>query len=169
MEQITEELVDVDVTEAARLFTCHADDICRPRGHVDLLIGIQSASLFPKEKDTKGDLILMESQFGTGLLLRGAHASVKPTRGQLTAEAFTVTRTICGAVRGKCRGWSRPQRKKQVNAICNATFSFLEAEELGTSQPRRCGMCKNCTRCSIQAQQMTAREQAELSMVEANI
>ena len=53
--------------------------------------------------------------------------------------------------------------------MSHSTFSFLEAEELGTGQPRHCGTCKNSSRCSIQAQQMTARKQSELGLVEANI
>ena len=111
--------------------------------------------------------MLMESQFGSGLLLQGAHPSIKPAQGQLTAEAFNITRNVYGAAGGKPKGWAR--QKAHVNFVSHLTFSFLEAEELGTSQPSHCGICKNCSQCSIQAQQMTAREQSELGLVEANI
>ena len=93
--------------------------------------------------------MLMESQFGSGLLLQGAHPSIIPARGRLTAEVFNITRNVYGAARGKCKGWIR--QKAQVNFVSHSTFSFLEAEELGMSQPSHCGTCKNCSQCSIQA------------------
>ena len=49
MNQITEDLMGVDVSKAAHMFRCSSNDINRPRGTDDLLIGIHSASLFPKE------------------------------------------------------------------------------------------------------------------------
>ena len=80
-----------------------------------MLIGIHSTSLFPKESAIRGDLMLMESQFGSGLLIQGAHPSIKLARGQLTAEAFNITRNVYRAVSGKCKRWMR--QKAQVNYV----------------------------------------------------
>ena len=55
-------------------------------------------------------------------------------------------------------------RTARVTAV-----NFLECEELGTGQPRRCGTCKSCTRCSIRSQEMTKREADELALIEDNI
>ena len=47
--------------------------------------------------------------------------------------------------------------------------NFLECEELGTGQPRRCGTCKSCTRCSVRSQEMTKREADEFTLIEDNV
>ena len=61
------------------------------------------------------------------------------------------------------------KKAKAVNFSCSSSLSFSEAEELGIGQPRRCGPCLNCPRCSVRSADMTAREQAELSLIESNI
>ena len=43
--------------------------------------------------------------------------------------------------------------------LCHAKESFFELEELGVSEPRRCGV--NCNHCSTTAQVMTVREQTD--------
>ena len=40
---------------------------------------------------------------------------------------------------------------------------------MGTAQPRRCGSCTSCIRCSVWAQKLTRREQEELGLIEANM
>ena len=45
-------------------------------------------------------------------------------------------------------------------------YTFLEANELGTSQPRQCGTCVECRCCSIWVQMMSSRGAAELVMVD---
>merc|ERR1711867_315636 len=47
--------------------------------------------------------------------------------------------------------------------------NFLEAEELGVSQPKRCDTCKHCMRCSHRAEHMSKKEAAELVMIEENV
>ena len=40
---------------------------------------------------------------------------------------------------------------------------------MGVGQPRGCGPCSNCSRCSVQAAEMTGREQVELRLIKENI
>ena len=145
---------------------------------MDLLLGIHEAALFPTNKDAKGNLRLMESQFGSGLLLEGSHPCIKASRLQMNPEAMHIARTVLGTIGSKARQRGRPVKKATVNFVSHSEsvsfggqskFNFLELKELGTGQPRRCGTCKNCTRCSVQAQQMTARKQSELALIEAAI
>ena len=56
---------------------------------------------------------------------------------------------------------SHHQRVQSVN--------FLELEEMGTHQPRRCAPCKHCTRCADRSVHMTNKEGAELLMIKGNI
>ena len=48
-------------------------------------------------------------------------------------------------------------------------FSFLECEEMGTGQPRRCQACSSCTKCSVRSLEMSTKEQEELSLIKSNI
>ena len=73
LDCITGPLVPMDIRAAAKMFGIGVWEIMRPVGHVDLLIGIQSASIFPTVRDTKGNLRLLSPQFGSGILLEGAH------------------------------------------------------------------------------------------------
>lgn len=56
LEQITEELVKVEVMHAAQMFCCAASDIDQPAGHVDLLSGIQATAIFPRICMIRGNL-----------------------------------------------------------------------------------------------------------------
>ena len=69
------------------MFRISTWEIQRPVGHVDLLIGIQAVAIFPTVKDMRGNLRLLRSEFGSGLLLDGAHPKVKPVGGLLTDKA----------------------------------------------------------------------------------
>ena len=61
-------------------------------------------------------------------------------------EAFHISR---------CRlefKFEEPKYEKKANIVnvsCNSNQSFFEAEELGIGQPRQCGPCLNCPRCSV--------------------
>ena len=59
--------------------------------------------------------------------------------------------------------------KKSVVNWCRIKENFLELEELSVSQPKRCGTCRHCTRCSMRSMEMTVREAAELAKIEENI
>ena len=48
-------------------------------------------------------------------------------------------------------------------------INFLEAEELGVGQPKRCDTCKHCVRCSYRVEHMTKVKAAELAMIEQNV
>ena len=52
-------------------------DVCRPKGQVDLILGIHEAGVFPVHKARIGNLQLLVSCFGSGLLLAGSHPSLK--------------------------------------------------------------------------------------------
>ena len=48
----------------------------------------------------------------------------------------------------------RGLKKSMVN-WCRIKENFLELEELSVSQPKRCGTCCHCTRCSMRSMEMT--------------
>ncbi|WP_416879624.1 hypothetical protein, partial [Litorimonas sp.] len=80
MEQITAEQPEVDISAVSDIFPeLDPTLVQRPKGHVDLLLGIHVGSLHPtiSPSDVSGELLLCKSQFGTGLLLDGSDPRIK--------------------------------------------------------------------------------------------
>ena len=76
----------------------------------------------------------------------GAHPEVMPTGGRMDKEAFHIARS---RLELKFETLKDMKKAKAVNFTCSSSLSFSEAEELGIGQPRRCGPCLNCPRCSV--------------------
>ena len=166
MPTITAPLGLVDVSGVRAIFP-HLEDaelVRRPAGPVDILIGIHHASLFPWRGDNKANLVgnlrLMHSRFGTGLMLDGEHPSIQAGNLMQSPESHAMTRCKVTVIRAP----------KLVNRVMREPiFTFSECEEMGVNQPRRCGTCESCTRCSVDKQIHTRKENAELLLIEANI
>ena len=96
-------------------------------------------------------------------MLDGAHPKIKEAAYGLNPGAKEKSRatfiTRKGGKRAKDSHWTA-----RITAV-----NFLECEELGTGQPRCCGTCKSCTRCSVRSQEMMKREADELTLIEDNI
>ena len=135
MDRITEDVGMVDVREAAGLFKVDVADVSRPKGQVDLILGIGEAGVFPVHKARKGNLQLLVSCFGSGLLLAGSHPSLKlvgQSRGVAPLhfrmkDSCTVTTTR--------KYWRRSAKVNLVHSEseCLTTrteTSFSESEEL---------------------------------------
>ena len=92
MGSITVNVERVDMGPVAKLFNNKVveEQIKRPEGQVDMLIGIHAATLFPimknSEKDIVGDLRLLNTTFGTGWLVDGRHPEVVPTRTRMRSH-----------------------------------------------------------------------------------
>ena len=167
-DEISSEIEPAEVEPAMKVFPqiSNIESIKRPSGKVDLLIGLNFLEVQPKEVAREGGLSLWESNFGTGYLLGGTHPDIWLGRGRetLVKGALQVSRATNRA------------SYKRVFKVCHSTQAvrdkeknFLEAEELGVSQPKRCDTCKHCTRCSHRAEHMSKREAAELVMIEQNV
>ena len=171
LDQVTEDMQKINHEPAGKLFPMiDSDKLTRPWGPVDLLVGIQMAEIHPVVKDQDrhkvGNLRLLTSQFGSGYLLDGAHEDIHAQGGQLCNTAFAYSR---GRVIEQVEPEVNKMPQRSVTNFCTSRWSFLEAEELGVGQPRRCNNCSNCSRCSVRSREMTTREQAELKLIEANI
>ena len=166
---ITAPLGQVDVSEVKRLFPhlASTDLVERPTGEVDLLIGIQHAGMFPtlgsNKDNVSGNLRLLTSKFGTGHLLDGEHPSLKICAMMQSRDSRAISRSIAVPIKRS------PVEKLSCRVAKEPTFSFSECEEMGVNQPRRCGACDSCSKCSEARQDLSRREQAELKLIEANI
>ena len=163
--EISSEIEPADVEPALNVFPQipSLESMKRPSGKVDLLIGLNFLEVQPKEVAREGGLSLWESSYGTGYLLGGTHPDI--WLGNRT-EAL-----VSGALQIS-RSTNHASYKRVPNyKVCHSSQvlkdkNFLEAEELGVGQPRRCDTCEHCVRCSHRAEHMTRREAAELVMIE---
>ena len=95
IDTITADMAPVDVTSVLGLFGGAVSEIShfrRPTGAVDMLIGINYAGLFPVVADSnahrEGNLRLLTSKFGTGMLLDGTHQTLRPGVMRQDEETF---------------------------------------------------------------------------------
>ena len=168
IDTITAPTDSVDIRPALKVFPeVQGFEISRPKGDVDLLLGIQDANLHPflanPNKHRVGKLCLLSSKFGTGYLLDGSHPNIKVIANYLNPAAKEKSRGTFITRKG-----SKPPKVSHRTARVT-TVDFLECEELGTGQPQPCGTYKSCTRCSVWSQEMTKREADELTLIEDNI
>ena len=140
--------------------------IKRPQGQVDMLIWLHAASLFPivenPKKDIIGDLRLFSTKFGPAWLVDGQHPVVAMPRMSLTSQALHCR--INAVEKACCR----------ITRITNhmtktKEFNFMECEEMGVHQPRRCRACAGCKNCSERAVMLSRKDSWELQMIDNNL
>ena len=76
-----------------------------------------------------------------------------------------------GGAKASHRTWKKRQKKRSGRKTVHRTaqvitLDFIECENLGQGQPRRCDSCKSCKQCSVRSQAMTKREADELHLIE---
>ena len=171
VETITGDVPYVDVSGVVDLFPTagiKAGDIARPSGPVDLLTGIQHAGLHPTAgggEKTVGNLRLLDSRFGTGKVLDGCHPVIKAVPPMLMEQS---TVNLTHASLGEVRHQGEPRSVNHVKKL-RGFPSFLECEELGTAQPKRCNSCQSCAACRSTTVEMSRRDREELNAIKENM
>ena len=129
MDSISANLDEVDMGSAARLFNNKVveEQIRRPQGQVDMLIGLHAAALFPtmedSEQDVAGNLRLLSTKFGTGWLMDGQYLVVGPSR-TLRALHFKI-------------GTTKKARRKTRRSTDHAMS--VRDKEFWKCRPQQCG------------------------------
>ena len=91
MGHITEEIQELDILPAAKLFpVIHVWKLMRPRGAVDLLIGIGMAQIHSYLKDVANHRRKNLRNIGIWIrfLLDGTHETIQPRGEQLCSTVF---------------------------------------------------------------------------------
>ena len=164
MDSITAALGSIDVSAAKKLFPQIRDisEVERPEGEIDLLIGIQHAGLFPRcadqDRDVSGNLRLLTSRFGTGKVLDGQHDLIKGRPMLQSRESHALSRSEISVVKTTV--------PRKVSHRVARVFTFAECEEMGVGQPRRCGACATCQKCSEVKQHISRKEEKELQLIQ---
>ena len=146
IERISSVIESVDKTEIARLLGIQPESFSRPEsGEVDILVGMQYASLHPVRIQNAGNLLLMENQFG--YVVAGCHSALQkhPSFTQSCMQART-------ALVMHVSGFER----------------FFEVEGLGVRCDPPCGGCK-CGTCQPGGKQMSLKDEHEYQMIDKGL
>ena len=145
INKITSDIEQVDVESIAHLFRNIAkDEIARPAGPVDVLIGYEYAAYHLEREQNIDHLVLLKNRFGR--CVGGTHPLLKK---------------MCMA---------HDLRNARVNTIVSKVNidDFYTIEALGVQCKPRCGGCK-CGKCSLSAKDYTIQEERELELIERNL
>ena len=117
------------------------DDIAKPAGPVDVLIGCEYAAYHPQRTQNVGHLLLLQNRFG--LCIGGTHPSIKDE------------------IKKHDLSYARVQHVIKVE-------DFYKIENLGVECVPRCGSCK-CGHCAVGSKYYSIKEEKELELIEKNM
>ena len=146
ISEISTRIEAVALDRLAKLLDVQDGGLSRPQsGEVDVLIGQQHAALHPVRVKCKGNLILMENDFGFVVAGTCALAS---TDAHMSTNFITV---------------------REGNAMHmvaeDSSMDFFDIESLGVRCEPRCGGCR-CGTCHPGGKQMSLQEEKEYRMIE---
>lgn len=147
IERITADMKPVNLQDVVDVFKLDSDQLNRPVGPVDLLIGISHVDIMPTKSEVSGKLALYRSYFGTGYILGGILENLNHTE-EVDDFAHSVSHAEVRNIR---------------------PIDFISAEGFGVDVPRRCKHCKGCKECGFKASQLTWTEANELSHIEKGL
>ena len=162
----------------------------RPHGGaLGLLVGVEEAGLMPKEIERVDNLIMLETEFGTGLTAFGWDPEIKGGECTLSEEVRSIRRGGIQTAPMNIRrvdlrlrdpeeeSLTKIKESEKVNEIerknnekvgvrKTGLEEFMFAEDLGVEAPRRCTDCKGCTTCNFRGQRHSAQETLEYELIE---
>ena len=118
-------------------------EIARPTGEIDVLIGFEYAGFHPQKEQFSGHLLLLKNQFGR--CIGGTHPQIKEINERHKLNSVQVLHTTSPSVE-----------------------DFYNIENLGIECTPRCGGCK-CGRCPLGSKNYTIKEEKELALIEKNL
>jgi hypothetical protein len=131
----------IETDRYAVLLDVEPNLIRRPKGEVEMLIGLEYAGFHPDKEKILDHLVLFKNRFGC--CLGGTHNQLIEKTQKLVQEV-----TVAHA-------------KIKID-------DFYESESLGVACQPRCGSCK-CGQCPIGGKQYTLQQERELAMIESGM
>ena len=158
ISEISEAICRVDVSQVVGLFEdVSLDNLERPDGNIELLIGSDWCNLQPQVKQTVDNLQLMKNMFG--YCLRGSHPCVKFIADGNVAKSHGK-RSYHITSKFNIEDISFGKRAE----IKSGLTKFFEIESLGTHCIPRCGSCK-CGLCPEGNNNYSIKEGRELELI----
>ena len=131
------------------------EDIARPVGEVDILIGMEYAEIHPRQIESNQGLVLYESDFGTGRIVGGKNKAIHANE-QISAKA-----RLCAQV--------KITNVRAIKVPSKPTIDFFTSEQFGVRPPPSCNNCRNCKECAFYNQQLSREEKREGVVIKTNL
>ena len=143
IDKISTPLRNVNLDEVIKLFPdAKNNELQRPVGEIDILIGFEYAGFHPTRKQSNGHLLLLENMFGN--CLGGSHPLLSEKTRKIIQHAV-------------------------VNHVKIAAIEdFFDIERLGVECTPKCGNCR-CGECPIGGKEYTIKEERELKLIEEGL
>lgn len=119
------------------------EEITRPTGEVDVLIGFEYTGFHPQTEQSSEHLLLLKNRFGK--CIGGTHPQIKETNERHELNSVPV-----------------------LHSTSSTVEDFYNIENLGIECSPRCGGCK-CGKCSLGSKNYTIKEEKELALIEKNL
>ena len=143
IDKITSDIQAINLDGIHRLFrNVTKEEITRPTGEVDVLIGFEYAGFHPQTEQSSEHLLLLKNRFGK--CIGGTHPQIKETNERHELNSVQV-----------------------LHSTSSTVEDFYNIENLGIECNPRCGGCK-CGKCSLGSKNYTIKEEKELALIEKN-
>ena len=138
IDQISTPIQASNTEPLASLFQVDSEQVGRPCGEIDMLIGFDYAGFHPERQQSIDHLLLMTNRFG--MCISGSRGTTQEKTQLLVHEAEAT--------------------------VAHIKFEdFYNTEALGVACHPRCGSCR-CGECPPGGKQYTLKEERELTMIE---
>ena len=160
IDEICGSLKTMNTGRFAKLFPMtKPNEIARPTGKVDILLGNDYAPLHPDKQHVRDGLVLYKSQLGTGKILGGKHNDILETNS-INSDAHRCAKAQIVNVR---------IRRDHVKPA----LDFITTEGLGVQVPTRCAKClaqtEGCKDCKFEVHELSRVEQHQLQVIRENL
>ena len=143
IDRISTELESIDLSGVSQLFPkTLLNELRRPSGEIDVLIGFEYAGYHPTRIKSSGHLLVMENRFGK--CLGGSH-SVLIEKTQKLVKHVVI------------------HHAKNIEIE-----KFFDIEGLGIECSPKCGSCR-CGKCPLGGKDYTIKEERELELIESGL
>ena len=140
IDKISSDVKNVNITGVLKDFeNIQLNEVKRPKGEIDILIGFDYAGYHPIKVQSNGHLLVMQNQFG--MCLSGYHSNLFEETVRIIQHAVV-------------------HHTKGVNID-----DFHDIEGLGIMCTPKCGSCR-CGGCAPGTRNITLKEERELLMIE---
>lgn len=143
IDKISTELESIDLSGVSQLFpSTLLNELHRPSGEIDVLIGFEYAGFHPTRKRSNGHLLVMENRFGK--CLGGSHpVLIEKTQKLIKHVVIHHAKSI-------------------------EIEKFFDIEGLGVECSPKCGSCR-CGKCPIGGKDYSIKEEKELELIESGL
>ena len=144
IDRITTDIESVNTGDVIHLFeNIVPDEIRRPAGAVDVLIGYGYAGYHPEPEQRSGHLLLLKNRFGR--CLGGTHTILQQTDTEYVLQNARV---------------------HHLSGV--KVEDFFSIENLGVECTPRCGGCR-CGKCPLGTKDYSLKEEKELQLIENSL